>query len=286
MQIHSENTQEFIQALAASIEKDPSSLENWRCLHISTSKEISFDLVEKTLRQLKVLHKEYDCDVVHCEDNDMFFISRNLNDAQLSEIADELDIFITSSPQAGNPSEFKLYNIYFDWRIVRALMLTKTSGSKLTLVKPSEHNFGEIASLQEVFSEAKQLRKARMPLHVMVVEDDLLTRRLVTGAFKENYALITAETAQEAVMNYMLHAPDVVFLDIGLPDASGFDVLHQILESDPDAYVVMFSGNSYLDNVTNALSNGASGFISKPFKKEKMRQYIQDSAMHHRKSYA
>jgi DNA-binding NtrC family response regulator len=117
----------------------------------------------------------------------------------------------------------------------------------------------------------------------MVVEDDPLTRRLVANAFKQDYALITAATAQEAVMNYLIHAPDIVFLDIGLPDANGFNVLHQIMTSDPDAYVVMFSGNSYLDNVTNALSNGAAGFISKPFKKDKMFQYIQESSRHHHK---
>lgn len=122
-----------------------------------------------------------------------------------------------------------------------------------------------------------------MPLHVMLVEDDPLTRRLVTGAFKENYALITAESAEEAVANYLLHAPDIVFLDIGLPDASGLQVLQSIMDSDPEAYVVMFSGNSYLDNVTTALGIGASGFVGKPFKKEKMRHYIEDSALHHNK---
>lgn len=176
-----------------------------------------------------------------------------------------------------------LYDVFHDWRAVRGLALSKAGAPKPAAAKPPPRDFGEVSSLLEAFAEAKKLRKVRMPLHVMLVEDDPLTRRLVTGTFKEKYALITASHAEEAIANYLLHAPDIVFLDIGLPNASGMDVLHRIIESDPDAYVVMFSGNSYLDNVTSALEMGASGFVAKPFKKEKMQHYIQDSALHHRK---
>jgi CheY-like chemotaxis protein len=281
MRIHNEG---FIQALAVSISKDPASLENWHFLHVENAQETSFDWIETILKQMKPMHKDVDCDVVHCADNDVLFISRNLHNDQFHEIASELTD--AAFLQAGGQSEVVHYDLFRDWRIVRELLFAKTTEVQASVPKPKQHNFGEIASLEAMFSEAKKLRKARLPLHVMVVEDDPLTRRMVAGAFKENYALITAENAEEAIANYLLHAPDIVFLDIGLPDASGFDVLHQIMEIDPDAYVVMFSGNSYLDNVTNALSSGASGFIAKPFKKEKMRQYIHDSAVHHRKSFA
>jgi DNA-binding NtrC family response regulator len=148
------------------------------------------------------------------------------------------------------------------------------------------HDFGEITSLQEVFNEAKKRRKGRQPQYVMVVEDDPLTRRIVSQAFKENYALITAQNAHEAVADYLLHAPDVVFLDIGLPDASGFDVLKQIIACDPDAYVVMFSSSHYPENVSKAMDEGASGFIAKPFKKESLSGFIRSSAVHHHKSCA
>ena len=262
MRIHSGNTERFIQTLAASITKDPRSLENWRCLHIKNPEEVSFEWVDTVLKQLKMLHIGYDCDIVHCIDNDVLIISRNLYDAQLCEIADELDILNAASVEFAIQSDFVLYDVYRDWQLVHALLLAKAAGVALALANPSSHSFSEVSSLQAVFEEAKELRKTRMPPNVMIVEDDPLTRRLVANAFKEKYALITAETAQEAVTNYLLYAPDVVFLDIGLPDASGFDVLRQILQCDPNAYVVMFSGNSYLDNVTNALSNGGCRIYS------------------------
>ncbi|MDX2074723.1 MAG: response regulator [Alphaproteobacteria bacterium] len=146
--------------------------------------------------------------------------------------------------------------------------------------------FGEIASLNELFSEAKKLRKARLPARVLVVEDDPLTRRIVTGSFKEHYAMVSSSTAQEAVEDYLMYAPDIVFLDIGLPDVDGFVALDLIMGIDPDAFVVMFSSNGYPENVEKALKMGAKGFVKKPFKKETMQRYIQGSALHHQKSCA
>jgi DNA-binding NtrC family response regulator len=156
----------------------------------------------------------------------------------------------------------------------------------MTQITNDTHHFGEVASLQDVFTEAKKRRRGRQPAYVMVVEDDPLTRRIVSHAFKENYAIISAQNAQEAVADYLLHAPDVVFLDIGLPDASGFEVLDLIMSCDPDAYVVMFSSNHYAENVNKAMKAGASGFVAKPFRKENLSGYILGSAFHHRKSCA
>ncbi len=284
MRIHTDDATSFIHALAASIGKDPASLEGWYFLHVQPSRDSMGEGRAYILTQLKKSHPELDCDVVQSADHDIFLITRSLGHAQLHALADEC--IAAASMEEGGMVDYALYDLYRDWRGVRHLLLTHAEKPGALTSDTSWHDFSEIGLLEEIFSEAKKLRKERLPLQVMVVEDDPLTRRLVTGAFKEDYALITAANAQEAVANYLLYAPDIVFLDIGLPDASGFDVLHQIMTSDKDAYVVMLSGKSYLDNVTTALSHGAAGFVAKPFKKDKMHQYIQDSALHHHKHYA
>jgi CheY-like chemotaxis protein len=281
MRIFSNDTERYIQSLAAAISRDPASMENWCCLHIAQKEEIPSAWCEATIKKLKDSHKDLDCDVVHCTDSDVLFISRNLQADQLFEIAAEL--INTINEQTETKANVVLYDLFRDWRTIRELLLAKAGEPKPIATKPVLNNFGEVYALQEIFTEAKKVRKARTPMHVLLVEDDPLTRRLVTGVFKDKYALIASATAGEAIVNYLLHAPDIVFLDIDLPDASGFDVLHSIMENDPDAYVVMFSGNSYLDNVTDALGAGASGFVAKPFKKDKMQRYIEDSALHHRK---
>lgn len=144
--------------------------------------------------------------------------------------------------------------------------------------------FGEISALQDVFTEAKKLRQARCPSHVMIVEDDPLTRRVVIGALGEANAMISEENAKGAVASYMLHAPDIVFLDIGLPDVDGFAVLDQIMLIDPEAFVVMFSSHDDAYTINKVLAAGAKGFVPKPFKKEMLRDYIQSSALYHHKS--
>lgn len=144
--------------------------------------------------------------------------------------------------------------------------------------------FGEIDPLREVFAETKKLRRTRCPAYVLVVEDDPITSRIVTGILKSSYAIISACNAHEAVSDYLQHAPDVVFLDIGLPDVDGFSVLDQIITVDPDAFVVMVSSHDDVQSINKALTAGAKGFVSKPFKKETLMNYIQGSDIHHRKT--
>lgn len=146
-----------------------------------------------------------------------------------------------------------------------------------------ESYFGEQASLQAICAEAKNMRRARNPAHVLIVEDDPITSRLVSYAFKETFATISARDAHEAVVHYLSHAPDIVFLDIGLPDVDGFLVLEQILTMDKEAFVVMFSSHNDPDTVIKSIKGGAKGFVPKPFKKEVLARYIQESAIHHHK---
>lgn len=280
MRIHNYQAEPFIAALAESVNKDPSSLENWLCLHVPHHADTSYEQIESVLAQIKDSHKEIDCDIIHCADNDVLLISRCLRADGLYTLAHEL--LATDA----KPDQAHIYDLFYDWRMVRDLLLGKAS-THLTAQTPcATRQFDDEDFLHDVFLEAKSLRKGRTQLQMMVVEDDPVTRRIVSHAFKDHYALITATNAQEAVSNYLLHAPDIVFLDIGLPDASGLDVLRSIIAHDADAYVVMFSSNSYLDNVTAALVNGASGFVAKPFKKDKMHYYIMDSALHHAKLHA
>ncbi len=80
--------------------------------------------------------------------------------------------------------------------------------------------------------------------------------------------------ATYALDKYTNIAPDILFLDINLPDVTGHELLEKILILDPDAYVIMLSGNCDRDNITQAISKGAKGFIAKPFTKDKLFQYI------------
>ena len=109
---------------------------------------------------------------------------------------------------------------------------------------------------------------------VMVIEDDLFTLRLVETALKSHYDVIAQADASVALSMYLHKAPHMVFLDINLPDVSGHELLEKIVALDPEAYVVMLSGNSDRVNIMRAMGAGARGFLGKPFTRDRLIQTV------------
>jgi two-component system, chemotaxis family, chemotaxis protein CheY len=131
---------------------------------------------------------------------------------------------------------------------------------------------------QNVRKTAEQIaaqRKLRNEPILMIIEDDHFSRRLVESVLQKQYCLIDLPSAEAALSTYANIAPDVLFLDINLPDVTGHELLEKILALDPKAYVVMLSGNADRNNVIQAMQNGAIGFVAKPFSRDKLFQYIE-----------
>lgn len=117
-------------------------------------------------------------------------------------------------------------------------------------------------------------RKSRSKPELMIIEDDSFSRRLVENVLQKQYPLTALDKADLALATYVNLAPDMLFLDINLPDVTGHELLERIIELDPNAYIVMLSGNCDQTNITEAMSKGAKGFIAKPFTRDKLFQYI------------
>lgn len=288
MRIQIENTDQMIHDLATTIRTDPPSVEAWQCQHINiaehTPEGLPINQLASLAKQYQGSFKDCDADVIFCKDGDVLVISKTISNHDMHVLA----IDICRVLNLPNHIEVTHYDLSTHWREVHTLLHKKVASLPIQLNALLDdaaeiHSFGEIDALQEVFESVKQTRQGRNPMHILLVEDDKVTRRLVSNVFKEDFAVITAESAEDAITNYLLYAPDIVFLDINLPDTNGFSVLKQIIALDKDAYVIMFSGNSYLDNVTHALTQGASGFVAKPFKREKLTHYIHAYAEQHHK---
>lgn len=128
--------------------------------------------------------------------------------------------------------------------------------------------------LMDLWPKAEAQRKAREQTHILFVDDDELMRCIVGHTLKKKYDLTVAVDAVEALRNHILLAPDIVFLDIGLPDYNGLSLLQHFRQQDPQCKIVMFSGNHYFSNRLKAYAWGASGFIAKPFNKRIFKHYI------------
>ena len=65
--------------------------------------------------------------------------------------------------------------------------------------------------------------------NILVVEDDAPVRNLITTTLKANdYKFVTAANGSDAIMSAVSHNPDIVLLDLGLPDMDGVDVIEKI----------------------------------------------------------
>jgi len=108
----------------------------------------------------------------------------------------------------------------------------------------------------------------------VVIEDDLDVRNLLEAVLLQSgFEVHTAAAGREGVGLVRDISPDVVTLDIGLPDIDGFEVLRRIRQFST-AYVVMLTGREDEADVLAALQGGADDYITKPFRPREVRARI------------
>lgn len=107
-------------------------------------------------------------------------------------------------------------------------------------------------------------------LLILVVEDDTPVRNLITTTLKaHDYRYLTAATGESAVMEAASHNPDIILLDLGLPDIDGVEVIHRI-RSWSNVPILVISARSEDADKINALDAGADDYLTKPFSVEEL----------------
>ena len=105
---------------------------------------------------------------------------------------------------------------------------------------------------------------------VLVVEDDVPVRNLMITTLKTHeYKFLTAADGAEALLLASSHNPDVVFLDLGLPDMDGIEVIRQI-RSWSNMPIIVISARSEDTDKIEALDAGADDYLTKPFSVEEL----------------
>jgi two-component system KDP operon response regulator KdpE len=100
---------------------------------------------------------------------------------------------------------------------------------------------------------------------VLVIEDEPQMRRFLRAMLRANaYQVVEAETAREGLAQAAGRNPEVILLDLGLPDADGVEVARQLRRSTRAAIIVISARGKEQDKVA-ALDNGADDYLTKPF---------------------
>lgn len=101
----------------------------------------------------------------------------------------------------------------------------------------------------------------------------MMLKKMVTDAGFEVVA--EAENGQEAVELYKEHQPDLVTMDITMPEMNGIEALQQIRAFDDSAKVVMCSAMGQQNMVVDAIQKGAADFIVKPFDEARIKESLE-----------
>ena len=105
---------------------------------------------------------------------------------------------------------------------------------------------------------------------ILVVEDDRPVRNLIVTTLKtHDYKYLTAENGTTAIMEASSHQPDIILLDLGLPDMEGVDVIKKI-RTWSNVPIIVISARSEDADKIEALDAGADDYITKPFSVEEL----------------
>jgi len=137
-------------------------------------------------------------------------------------------------------------------------------------------------SIRETLAECAE----RLPAPIMVVDDAEMQRQIVTEVPEDKYRVISATNGRHALTLMRERRPDLVLLDVMMPEMDGLEVLLQMhgsaeLVATP---VITLSGKSEKDTVVTSLTAGARDFIVKPFSAgsllARVQKFLAEKARH------
>lgn len=117
-------------------------------------------------------------------------------------------------------------------------------------------------------------------LRILVVDDSGLTVRKMSKLLEDlgHQIVAQAATGQQAVDVYASAAPDIVTMDITMPDMDGIEATRRILAAHPGACIVIVTSHGQEQMVMDAIEAGAKGYILKPVKQEKLAETLETVA--------
>ena len=109
------------------------------------------------------------------------------------------------------------------------------------------------------------------PINVLVVDDEAVLAEMVSMALRyEGWTISTAGDGSSAIAAARAQRPDVVVLDVMLPDMSGLDVLHKLREENPQLPVLLLTAKDAVEDRIAGLTAGGDDYVTKPFSIEEV----------------
>lgn len=282
MQIHCVNAERKLAGVVTSIGRSPKSWRNWMVLQLDVSSDVEGAQTHESLFWIETVLSSYlnqkECVAFFCNEHSAHIFCKGISREVFQHAADHICSLL--SDESGFKADYKIFDVYdTGFSYVRNIYDRLDEILKIPMAALGENILEELHKTHDQFyfeKEGEQDEKVQgAGAKVLLVEDDPVTRWMVKSTLKDECDLVMAPTAHQAFSKVQAFNPDVVFLDIDLPDQSGKEVLSWIMRNDPGMSVVMFSSHNSPDIIADTLSEGACGFVSKPFLKSDLMDYIR-----------
>jgi two-component system, chemotaxis family, chemotaxis protein CheY len=125
--------------------------------------------------------------------------------------------------------------------------------------------------------EALKRKKDGLPVRYLVVDDSVFARKSLLKMIEAYGGELAGEAGDgcTAITEYARTLPDIVLMDITMPQMEGIEAVERIVRDHPDARVIMVSSVGYQDNILAALQKGARHFVQKPVKPDSLYEIIR-----------
>jgi two-component system chemotaxis response regulator CheY len=116
-----------------------------------------------------------------------------------------------------------------------------------------------------------------MAVRILIVDDAIFMRKMIGDILrKEGYEICgEAENGIEAIKKYKELSPDLVTMDIIMPDMSGIDAVQEIVAIDSNAKILMVSAMGQQSLVVEAIQKGAKDYVIKPFQPSRVLEAVE-----------
>ena len=121
------------------------------------------------------------------------------------------------------------------------------------------------------------IRKDNQPVRYLVVDDSVFARENLIKMVQAFGGEVAGEAGDglTAIAEYNRTTPDIVLMDITMPQMEGIEAVERIVRQHPDARIVMVSSVGYQENILAALQKGAKHFVQKPVKPDVLYEILR-----------
>ncbi|MCH2037301.1 MAG: response regulator [Rickettsiales bacterium] len=271
---YAEDTEQFTRTFAEAILRDPMSWNGWQCLHmnmdnmIQSQKDPSIELHVMTLLDTYLSDYYHKC--LFCGCDDFFIVAHDIPQNIIHDIGWHLSDIL--SAKFNQTPHISLYDVYAQHQEFSDILI-ETIG---TTDQNIERLYTKPPSTCQSYRHCLTKSEGEL-LNVMIVEDEYTAAHLAMSCLKGSCTTRLEHDLQAAMLQCLKEFPDIVFLDINLPDGDGREMLSFIRANHPSTKVIMMTAHDEIETIVESLEMGASGFIRKPFKKEQIQHYVSQN---------